>query len=30
MLAHFGFDVPDVLGNRMAVVAPDDRREITR
>jgi hypothetical protein len=29
MLAHFGFDVPDVLGDRIAVVAPDDRRELT-
>jgi hypothetical protein len=28
--AHFGFDLPDVLVDLMAVVAPHDRRELAR
>ncbi len=30
MLAHFGFDLPDVLVDLVAVVAPHDRRELAR
>jgi len=30
VLAHFGFDLPDVLVDLMAVVAPHDRRELAR
>ena len=30
VLPHFGFDLPDVLVNLMAVVAPHYRRELAR
>ena len=30
VLAHFGFDLPDVLVDLMAVVAPHHRRELAR